>query len=89
MEELIGYLLKALGLILGAIGIIIGLGLLVAPKTVIKVNNILNKRFSIEGIREKLEKEIDTTGLFLKANIVIGVVTLIVSLLLVLTIRRF
>jgi hypothetical protein len=88
MGDLLYYLIKASGNILGAMGIITGLGLVFAPKAVVRINNFLNKQFSIEHIRVKLEKEIDTTSWFLKTNIVVGIITLIVSALLLLNILR-
>jgi len=88
MGDLLYYLIKALGNLLGVIGIITGLGLVFAPKAVVRINNFLNKQFSIEHIRVKLEKEIDTTSWFLKTNIVIGIITLIVSALLLLNVLR-
>ena len=88
MDGLLYYFIKALGNILGAVGIIMGLGLVFAPKAVVRINNFLNKQFSIEHIRVKLEKEIDTTNWFLKTNIVIGIITLIVSALLLFNVLR-
>jgi len=84
----ISEMLKIGGSIFGIIGVILSLALIFFPKQLMKFNNILNRQISTDKIRVILEKEFDITNIIMQARILAGLITLLLSLiLLVIAIR--
>ncbi len=75
-------LLRVGGTIFGVIGIVLSLGLIFFPKQLLKLNNALNKQISTDRLRLALEKEFDLTNIIMQARVLAGVVTLLLSFIL-------
>ncbi len=81
-------LLRIGGSVAGVIGVLLSLGLILFPTQVLKLNNFLNKKISTDKLSLALEKEFDITSIIMQARVLAGVVTLLLSLiLLVISIR--
>ncbi|MEW6008266.1 MAG: hypothetical protein AB1629_01340 [Candidatus Omnitrophota bacterium] len=81
-------LLRIGGSVFGVIGALLSLGLILFPEQVLRLNNFLNKKISTDKLRLALEKEFDITSIIMQARVLAGVVTLLLSLiLLIISIR--
>lgn len=70
------------GIVFGAVGILLSLALIFIPKQLLKLNEMLNKKVSTDHLRLALEKEFDITNIIMQARILTGVITLLLSLIL-------
>jgi len=81
MEQIIS-ILKTANFILGVMAIIIALGFLFIPKLFIRLGRTLDKSFSIEIIREKLEDKIIIDQWIMRHRIALAIISLVVSVVL-------
>ena len=61
---------------------LVGLGLLVVPKAMVKLNRVLNRIFSTERLNKALEKPVDVDQWIIGHRIVFGIVAMAVSIIL-------
>ena len=66
---------------------LMGLGLLVAPKAIVKLSRVLNRFFSTERLREAIEKVVDSDQWIVGHRITVGIIALVVSIIIFLQIR--
>lgn len=81
-------LLRIGGIILGIIGIMISLSLIFFPKQLLRLNNVLNRQISTDKLRLILEKDFDITSIIMQARVVAGVITLLLSFILLVIAMR-
>lgn len=77
-------LLNIGGTVLGVIGILLSISLILFPKQLFKLNDMLNKKISTDHLRLVLEKEFDITSIIMQARILTGIITLLLSCILLL-----
>ncbi|GEM_PF-3410066 len=75
-------LLNIGGTVLGIVGILLSISLILFPKQLFKLNDILNKKVSTDHLRLVLEKEFDITSIIMQARILTGIITLLLSCIL-------
>ncbi|MBU2540328.1 MAG: hypothetical protein KJ593_00330 [Candidatus Omnitrophica bacterium] len=75
-------LLRIGGSVLGIVGILLSVGLIFFPKQLLTLNNILNRQISTDKLRLALEKEFDITNIIMQARVLAGVITLLLSFIL-------
>lgn len=81
-------LLRTGGTVFGIAGIVLSLSLIFFPKQFLKLNNLLNRKISTDKLRLILEKEYDITNIIMQARIVAGIITLLLSLILLVVATR-
>jgi hypothetical protein len=75
-------LLNIGGTVLGIVGILLSISLILFPKQLFKLNDLLNKKVSTDHLRLVLEKEFDITTIIMQARILTGIITLLLSCIL-------
>lgn len=75
-------LLNVGGTVLGIVGILLSISLILFPKQLFKLNDLLNKKVSTDHLRLVLEKEFDITSIIMQARILTGIITLLLSCIL-------
>jgi hypothetical protein len=76
-------LIRVGGSVCGFIGILLSLGLIFWPQQLMKLDRALNKQISTDKLRLMLEREFDITSMIMEVRILAGVITLLLSCILV------
>lgn len=75
-------LLNVGGTVLGIVGILLSISLILFPKQLFKLNDMLNRKVSTDHLRLVLEKEFDITSIIMQARVLTGIITLLLSCIL-------
>ena len=75
-------LIKVGGSVFGFVGVVLSVALIFWPQQLLKLNEALNRKISTDTLRVMLEKEFDITALIMQARVLAGVITLLLSLIL-------